>query len=63
MGLKYEMEEGLNLANAFGGTFVFFATAQSQTKKSKSIYPDTQSQRFGKSKRAKFHTAQNEISD
>jgi hypothetical protein len=33
MGLKYEMEQRLILANAFGGTFVFFANAQTNAKK------------------------------
>lgn len=33
MGFKYEMEQRLNLANAFGGTFVFFFTAQTKAKK------------------------------
>ena len=33
MGLKYEMEQRLNLANSFGGTFVFFFNAQTNTKK------------------------------
>ena len=35
MGLKYEMEQRLILANAFGGTFVFFSNAQTNAKKSK----------------------------
>lgn len=35
MGLKYEMEQRLNLANAFGGTFVFFSTHRPTLKKSK----------------------------
>ena len=33
MGLKYEMEQRLILANAFGGTFVFFSNAQTNAKK------------------------------
>lgn len=35
MGLKYEMEQRLNLPKAFGGTFVFFSTHKPTLKKSK----------------------------
>ena len=35
MGFKYEMEQRLNLTNAFGGTFVFFSKAQTNAKNPK----------------------------
>ena len=35
MGFKYEMEQRLNLTNAFGGTFVFFSNAKTNAKKCK----------------------------
>jgi hypothetical protein len=35
MGLKYEMEQRLKLANLFGGTFVFFSTHRPTQKNTK----------------------------